>query len=78
MLKCVWPPNYQRLTDVAKLPVLNTGANDVTSVYKCDTDMYMNVVMQGESAKHNHGMKFPIMGQSENTDCYRLYVHYYC
>jgi hypothetical protein len=26
---------------VAKLPVLNTGANDVTNVYKCDTNIYM-------------------------------------
>jgi len=32
---------------VAKLPVLNTGANDVTSVYKCDTDIYMKCGHEG-------------------------------
>lgn len=32
---------------VAKLPVLNTGANDVTSVYKCDTDIYMKCGNEG-------------------------------
>lgn len=41
---------HQTINDspmVVKLPVLNTGVNDVTSVYKCGTDMYMKRCNEG-------------------------------